>query len=131
MGFYNLDADHQDRYNSEQTHQEEADLYHKTIKRHWRHSEALQPLQNETLSQYVQRMTVTVKELTTISDAHIYGRKVWWTHSSPSPCWICDLRDFVNIIHQILLESDKLHLLTATFVYNEKSSLLELKNKRK
>lgn len=48
-------------------------------------------IENETLEGYVDRIYNWIKNQEQINTtAHIYGRKMWYTHKNPTTCWICD-----------------------------------------
>lgn len=57
-----------------------------------RNSGKYQPIEGETVGGYARRLQnqiiPTLEETNTT--AHIYGRKTWFTHRTPSECWICE-----------------------------------------
>lgn len=56
-----------------------------------RGSDKFAPVENETLIGYVLRMEKMIKNQEEVNTtAHIYGRKTWFTHRTPSECWICE-----------------------------------------
>jgi hypothetical protein len=49
------------------------------------------PIVGETLGGYCRRMQSAIYEQEKINiTAHTGGRKVWFTHRTPSECWICN-----------------------------------------
>lgn len=57
-----------------------------------RESAKYQPIENETIAGYTRRLTTQIipQLEETNTSAHIYGRKMWFTHKTPSECWICE-----------------------------------------
>jgi hypothetical protein len=57
-----------------------------------RESKKYQPIEGETVAGYVRRLTTNIipQLEETNTGAHIYGRKMWFTHRTPSECWICE-----------------------------------------
>lgn len=51
----------------------------------------LQPIDNEIVEGYTRRIANKIKTIEdTAMEAHVYGRKMWYTHKQPR-CFICDL----------------------------------------
>lgn len=57
-----------------------------------RESAKYQPIEGETVAGYTRRLTTQIipQLEETNTTAHIYGRKMWFTHKTPSECWICE-----------------------------------------
>ena len=54
-----------------------------------RQSHSFIPVEKETVDNYMNRLSKVVEELNQISNnAHIYGKRMWYTHKTPSQCWI-------------------------------------------
>ncbi len=113
-----------DNYNQrieESTHRNESSfrLYNQ------RQSIAFMPTEHEHLEQYIQRLTNAVEELQQISIAsHINGKKMWYTHRTPSQCWICEQINIslysVEILNQLPEEIKK----NLQFEYDKSKNLI-------
>lgn len=69
-----------------------------------RESGNYQPIDGETLSGYSRRLSnqILPKLEETNTSAHIYGRKTWFTHRTPSECWICEELNVMWYMQEIL-----------------------------
>lgn len=62
-----------------------------------RQSSTFIPYEHETLGTYIIRLERASEELNEISNqAHIYGKRMWYTHKTPSQCWICEHNNIVS-----------------------------------
>lgn len=56
-----------------------------------RQSVSFIPFVKETFRNYKIRLEKATEELSNINmQAHVYGKKMWYTHKTPSQCWICE-----------------------------------------
>jgi hypothetical protein len=57
-----------------------------------RESQKYAPVEGETLANYYTRLSTNIIPSLeeTNTGSHIYGRKMWFTHRTPSECWICE-----------------------------------------
>ncbi len=56
-----------------------------------RKNDIVKPIENETVAGFTTRiMNMIQKQEEINTQAHIYGRKTWFTHRTPSTCWLCD-----------------------------------------
>ncbi len=68
-----------------------------------RESEAFTPIENELLSGYCRRLLALIQKQETVNtQAHIYGRKTWFTHKTPSTCWLCDDINVMWMMYEVL-----------------------------
>ena len=68
-----------------------------------RTSEKFNPIDNETVTGYIRRLLRLIKEQEDINtSAHIYGRKMWFTHKTPSECWICNEINIMWIQQEVM-----------------------------
>lgn len=80
----------------------------------------LKPIDNEIIEGYTRRIANKLKQLEDVAmEAHVYGRKMWYTHKQPR-CFICDLISSVwllyeqyNMICQALPENGRQHIFRA------------------
>ncbi len=65
-----------------------------------RTSDKFKPIERESLNGYVKRLQkLCAEQENTNLGAHVYGRKMWFTHKTPSECWICN---DINIMWQLI-----------------------------
>lgn len=75
------------------------------------------PIENESLHSYTERLYSWIKNIEEVNlNAHVHGRKVWFTHRNPTSCWLCDtitihwkLHETLIHIRETLPNSGKLH----------------------
>lgn len=68
-----------------------------------RDSSKFNPIVGETLAGYNRRLANLIKEQEEINtSAHIYGRKTWFTHRTPSECWICNEINMMWTVSDVL-----------------------------
>lgn len=118
-----------DKYNTNEQTNNSSDRYFSSEPKH---NPSYLPIDGDDLEQYVRRLGITVRQLSeTSTSAHIYGRKVWHTHSSAGDCWICNLRDMLNLEYDILLSITQLSPKTYGFHSNSNgtTTLSKLKPK--
>lgn len=65
------------------------------------------PTQFELLETYIKRLRGIHLEMSSVSQtSHINGHKMWYTHRTPSGCWICELDNLgnyaIDIVEQML-----------------------------
>lgn len=69
-----------------------------------RESGKYQPIEGETVAGYCRRLSTNIipQLEETNTSAHIYGRKMWFTHRTPSECWICEELNVMWYMYEIL-----------------------------
>ncbi len=80
------------------------------------------PIQQETLYNYTERLYKWIKNIEEINlNAHIFGRKTWYTHRDPTACWLCDtitihwkLHETLRNIQSTLPNDGKDHIFTSS-----------------
>ncbi len=61
------------------------------------------PIENESLYNYTERLYQWIKNLEDINlNAHVFGRKTWFTHRDPTSCWLCDTITIHWKLHETL-----------------------------
>ncbi len=97
-----------------------------------RTSDKFKPIDREGLHGYYQRLLkLAAEQENTNLGAHVYGRKMWFTHKNPSECWICqDLNIMWQIITSLSVVNDYLqeHDIHLYFTSNPKTGQLYLKD---
>ncbi len=73
---------------------------------------AYTPIEGETLSGYCRRMATLIQKLEEINlNAHTgrAGTKMWFTHRTPSACWICDQLNVMWFLYETMTLMSNTH----------------------
>ncbi len=68
-------------------------------------NQAYTPIEGETLAGYTRRLATLIQNLENINlNAHTgrSGTKMWFTHRTPSSCWLCDQLNVMWFIYETL-----------------------------
>ncbi len=110
-GYYNLPKEEQDKYNVEMSQEDLRAFYEKTVHQKLkRENKLIHPLVNEQFTQFLERLTVMLKQLDEqAQQEHMYGpRGPWHVHKRAQNCFICDYSTMINQLVDILIDLSKL-----------------------